>query len=75
MARFNKAPKGWMARSADERATAPVRMVFDTLVHEFGYENRHVINDGWWGVARKPVDTHRVARTLASAGRNQESCN
>jgi len=52
-----KEPAHWRQASADERATPAVRMVFDILVPRLGYTDLHIINNGRWGLARKPGDT------------------
>ncbi len=54
MAQNDKAPRTWRARSADEQAAAPVKMVFETLVPHLGYTDLHTLYGGWWGAARKP---------------------
>jgi predicted O-methyltransferase YrrM len=54
MKQHGTAPKTWMARSEDERAAAPVKMVFETLVPRLGYTDLHTLYGGWWGAARKP---------------------
>jgi predicted O-methyltransferase YrrM len=66
MKQSGKAPKYWTARSADERAAAPVKIVFETLVPHFGYTNVHTLYGGWWGVARKPL------QPAAGVGANTE---
>lgn len=53
-----KAPKHWLACSEDERATPAVQLVFDLLVPHLGYTDCQTINDGQWGLARKPTN-HR----------------
>jgi predicted O-methyltransferase YrrM len=59
MRQTRNAPKTWTARSADERAAAPVRMVFETLVPELGYTELGTLYGGWWGIARKPLQPQR----------------
>ena len=49
-----RTPKHWLDCSADEQATPAVRMVFDILVPHLGYTQQHEVNDGQWGIARKP---------------------
>ena len=49
-----KAPKHWLACSADEQATPAVKLVFDILVPHLGYTDLRTVNEGRWGVARKP---------------------
>jgi predicted O-methyltransferase YrrM len=49
-------PRPWRACNAEERATPAVKLVFDTLVPHLRYTDRHIINGGQWGIARKPVD-------------------
>jgi len=39
---------------ADERTTPAVRLVFETLVREFGYRNIREVGEFSWGVAQKP---------------------
>lgn len=39
----------------DERTSPAVRLVFETLVGEFGYRNMSEISRFSWGVAQKPV--------------------
>lgn len=51
-----KPPKTWLACSPDERATPAVDLVFDLLVPHLGYVDRRIINNGRWGLARKPLD-------------------
>ena len=50
-----KVPKHWLACSPDERATPAVQLTFDLLVPHLGYTDRRIINDGQWGIARKPL--------------------
>ncbi|MEX2123392.1 MAG: class I SAM-dependent methyltransferase [Woeseia sp.] len=52
-------PRQWRACSPDERATPAVKLVFDLLVPHLGYIDRHTVNDGRWGIARKPLDRLR----------------
>lgn len=52
-------PRPWRACSPDERATPAVKLVFDTLVPHLRYTDRRTMNDGRWGVARKPLDGSR----------------
>jgi predicted O-methyltransferase YrrM len=58
-----KAPKHWLACSADERALPAVKLVFDILVPHLGYTNQRSVNDGRWGVARKPASARRTSDT------------
>jgi len=60
-----KAPKHWLACSEDEQATPAVQLVFDYLVPHLGYTNCQTLNDGQWGIARKPAD----GQELDSAGK------
>ena len=39
---------------ADERTTPAVRLVFETLVKDFGYRNMSEVSEFSWGVAQKP---------------------
>jgi len=39
---------------ADERTTPAVRLVFETLVKDFGYRNMREVGEFSWGVAQKP---------------------
>lgn len=74
MANRATAPHHWRAASPDERSTPAVKMTFDLLVPHLGYTNRRIINNGRWGIARKPsARTHlergifnRVRRALLS---------
>ncbi|MCZ6887541.1 MAG: hypothetical protein O7H39_03520, partial [Gammaproteobacteria bacterium] len=56
-------PRVWRACSPDERSTPAVKLVFDLLVPHLGYTDRSIVNDGRWGIARKPLDAaqHRAA--------------
>ena len=49
-------PAHWRAADPEERSTPAVSLVFELLVPRLGYTDRHVINDGQWGVARKSGD-------------------
>ena len=49
------APRHWRSLGADERATPAVQLVFDLLVPHLGYTDRRIVNEGQWGVARKPL--------------------
>jgi predicted O-methyltransferase YrrM len=51
-----KAPRSWRACSEDERATAGVKMVFDLLAPHLGYTDMRTAKNGWWGIARKPLN-------------------
>ncbi len=51
-----KVPRTWRACSPDERATAAVNLVFQTLVPRLGYEQLKVVNGGRWGIAHKPLE-------------------
>lgn len=51
---FRRKPKLAARYSPDEAATATVRMVWDLLLPEFGYETLEEIPKIGWGVARKP---------------------
>ena len=67
----NKVPKRWKQSSEDEAAAAGVGMAFDLLVPHLGYTDLHTEQDGWWGIARKPVDRASAApfQRRASIGR------
>ena len=56
-------PSHWSAVDSDESSTPAVKLVFDTLVPHLGYTDSRIVNDGQWGVARKPIDegNHRAA--------------
>jgi len=56
-----KVPAAWRKASEDERAAAGVGMVFDLLVPHMGYTDQHTVHDGWWGIARKPLDRQAAA--------------
>lgn len=49
-------PKAWRKYGPDERATPAVQLVFDLIVPRFGYTDERIVNDGQWGIARKPLD-------------------
>lgn len=49
-----KVPGHWLDCSVDEQATPAVKMVFDILVPHLGYTDQRSVNEGRWGVARKP---------------------
>jgi hypothetical protein len=49
-----KMPAHWRACSADERVTPGVQLVFDLLVPHLGYTDARTVNEGRWGMARKP---------------------
>jgi hypothetical protein len=51
-----KLPAHWRAADPEERSTPAVSLVFELLVPRLGYKDRSIINDGQWGVARKPGD-------------------
>ena len=51
-----KTPRHWRKFGADEAATPAVKLVFDQLVPHLGYTNKRIINNGQWGIARKPLD-------------------
>ena len=48
--------KTYRKHGADERTTPAVRLVFETLVREFGYRNMSEIGEYSWGVAQKAAD-------------------
>ena len=52
-------PRYWRSCSADERATACVKLVFDKLVPYLGYTDIRVLNGKRWGMARKPYEGAR----------------
>ena len=54
-----KAPKHWLACSEDEQTTPAVQLVFDVLVPHLGYTDCKTVNDGQWGIARKPADSRK----------------
>ncbi len=55
MQAITKVPEHWRAVGPEERSTPAVRLVFDSLVPHFGYTERRIINEGQWGIARKPL--------------------
>jgi predicted O-methyltransferase YrrM len=61
-------PRSWRACSEDERATAGVKMVFELLAPHLGYTDMRTAKDGWWGVARKPLNGARGATQARAAG-------
>jgi predicted O-methyltransferase YrrM len=63
-----KMPRSWRACSEDERATAGVKMVFDLLVPHLGYTDMRTAKNGWWGIARKPLNEARGASQVGTAG-------
>jgi predicted O-methyltransferase YrrM len=52
-------PRRWLTFSPDERDTPAVRLVFDQLVPHLGYTDMRIVNDGRWGIARKPLTSER----------------
>jgi predicted O-methyltransferase YrrM len=50
-----RVPKVWRTFSPDERTAPAVKLVFDLLVPHLGYTNKRILNDGQWGIARKPI--------------------
>jgi predicted O-methyltransferase YrrM len=58
-----KMPKHWRKFGEDERRTPAVQLVFDLLVPHLGYTDKQIVNQGQWGIARKPLDgqNHSVA--------------
>ena len=58
-----KAPRHWLACSADERAVPAVQLVFDILVPHLAYTDRRSVNDGRWGIARKPASPEKPGLT------------
>jgi len=52
---YNKDPAQMAPYSEDERTAATVRLVWDVLVPEFGYERIREIDRVGWAVARKPA--------------------
>lgn len=48
--------KSYRRYGEDERSFPGVRMVFETLVKEFGYGSMGEVERFSWGIARKPVD-------------------
>ena len=50
------APTHWRAVDPEECSTPAVRLVFDLLVPHLGYTDRRIVNEGQWGIARKPLD-------------------
>ena len=63
-----KVPSHWLERSADEQATPAVRMVFEILAPHLGYTDRHSVNGGRWGIARKPQEDPKSGRRLSAGG-------
>jgi predicted O-methyltransferase YrrM len=61
---MTRVPRHWRECSADEQATPAVKMVFDLLVPHLGYTSRRAVNNGQWGIARKPesADTRGAGR-------------
>jgi predicted O-methyltransferase YrrM len=57
MQQRTKVPRHWRTSSHDERTTPAVKLVFDLLAPQLGYTDRRVVNDGQWGIARKPFRT------------------
>ena len=55
-------PVHWRDADSEERSTPAVKLVFDLLVPHLGYTDRHIVNEGQWGIARKPLDegNHRA---------------
>lgn len=49
-------PRYWQACSQDERETAAVQLVFESMVPHLGYTDRKYLHKGRWGIARKPLD-------------------
>jgi len=49
-------PKRWRMASEDEITAPGVGMVFDILVPHLGYTDLQTVQNGWWGIARKPFD-------------------
>jgi predicted O-methyltransferase YrrM len=66
---MTRVPAHWLERSADEQAAPAVRMVFDLLAPHFGYIDRHTINGGRWGIARKPQPESKQRRGEPDGGR------
>lgn len=63
-----KVPKQWQACSEDERAVSGVKLVFDLLAPHLGYTDMQTANNGWWGIARKPLeDVRDRTRPVASS--------
>src|SRR5690606_33328687 len=46
--------KSYQEYGDDEKSAAGVRLVFETLVNDFGYRNVHEVSAFSWGVAQKP---------------------
>ena len=63
-----KAPRSWRACSEDERATPGVKMVFDLLVPHLGYTDMRTAKNGWWGIARKPLNAALAAAQPRATG-------
>lgn len=51
----SQVPRHWRSFSLDERAAPAVRLVFDLLVPHLGYTDKRIVNNGQWGIARKPT--------------------
>lgn len=49
-------PKQYRRYGEIERNTPAVKLVFDLLVPRFGYTDLRIVNNGQWGIARKPLD-------------------
>ena len=56
---MDRVPRHWRDCSVDEQATPAVKMVFEILVPHLGYGDRHTVNGGQWGIARKPQSDAR----------------
>lgn len=54
-------PRFWQACSQDERETAAVQLVFESMVPHLGYTDQRYLHKGRWGIARKPLDGERGA--------------
>lgn len=59
-------PRHWVACDDEEQSTPAVRLVFDQLVPHLGYADLRVMNNGWWGAARKPLQRIRQGNDVAS---------
>ncbi len=60
--KMTRVPQHWLDCSADEQAAPAVKMVFDLLAPHLGYTDQRAINNGQWGIARKPEAEARHRR-------------
>ena len=52
-------PRPWRAVGSEECSTPAVKLVFDTLVPHLGYTDSRIVNEGQWGIARKPINERK----------------